>query len=155
MHRHQYLETVVGKLCIVENEEKITHLLLPGETLKQGSEEEETPLLRLAKEQLLEYFRGERNVFSLPLAPSGTEFQRKVWNALLEIPWGQTRSYKSIAERVGCPKGARAVGMANNRNPIAILIPCHRVIGTKGDLVGYGGGLECKQRLLEIESRIR
>ncbi|MGE9965543.1 methylated-DNA--[protein]-cysteine S-methyltransferase [Fusicatenibacter saccharivorans] len=105
------------------------------------------------EKQILEYLDGKRTNFTLPLAPKGTDFQRKVWDALLTIPYGETRSYEEIAIAVGNPKGCRAVGMANNRNPIMILIPCHRVIGKNGKLVGYGGGLDVKEALLELEGR--
>lgn len=114
--------------------------------------EETTPLLLKTIKQLEEYFGGQRRKFDLPLNPQGTEFQKKVWSALEEIPYGETRSYKEIAVRVGNPAACRAVGMANNRNPIAIIIPCHRVIGSNGDLTGYAGGLDIKRRLLAIES---
>ena len=95
---------------------------------------------------------GKRKSFDLPLKPEGTEFQKKVWNALLDIPYGETRSYKDIAVAIGNPKACRAVGMANNRNPISIIIPCHRVIGANGSLVGYGGGLPIKIELLNLET---
>ena len=113
----------------------------------------ETPLHRKAAEQLREYFDGKRKVFDLPLAPVGTEFQMRCWDALLEVPYGETRSYGDIARAAGSPKGFRAVGMANNRNPIAIIIPCHRIIGSNGKLVGYGGGLDIKEFLLELERK--
>jgi len=109
-------------------------------------------LTDLAAAQLEEYFDGERREFDLPLDPSGTPFQMAVWKELLAIPYGETRSYKQIAENIGSPKAFRAVGLANNRNPISIIIPCHRVIGSDGSLVGYGGGLDMKQKLLELES---
>lgn len=107
-----------------------------------------------AMDQLCEYFDGSRQIFSLPLEPRGTEFQRRVWKALCEIPYGETRSYAEIAVSVGNPKGCRAVGMANHRNPISIFIPCHRVIGTDGSLVGYGGGIDIKRYLLDLEKRV-
>ena len=106
---------------------------------------------RDAIKQLKEYFRGKRQVFDLPLNPKGTPFQLKVWRALAEIPYGQTRSYAQIASRVGKPKAVRAVGLANGRNPLPIVLPCHRVIGKNGQLVGYGGGLPTKQALLQLE----
>ncbi len=108
-----------------------------------------------AAKQLLEYFEGTRKVFSLPLETQGTAFQKKVWAALSEIPYGETRSYKDIAERVGSPKGFRAVGGANHNNPISIIIPCHRVVAADGGLGGYGGGLEIKTLLLELERKFR
>ena len=101
--------------------------------------------------QLEEYFAGKRERFDVPLRPRGTDFQNAVWKALCEIPYGETRSYKQIAQMVNKPTACRAVGMANNKNPIWIMIPCHRVIGSDGSLTGYGGGLEMKQRLLELE----
>ena len=110
------------------------------------------PISQRAERELAEYFGGRRHVFDLPLAPSGTPFQLAVWRALCDIPYGQTRSYKEIAQAVGNPKACRAVGMANNRNPIPILIPCHRVVGADGTLVGYGGGLWIKRRLLSLEN---
>ena len=112
----------------------------------------DTPLLLRGIGQLEEYFTGARKTFDLPLAPGGTPFQQAVWQALTAIPWGETRSYGQIAREIGRPGAARAVGMANHRNPLPILIPCHRVIGAGGRLVGYAGGLELKQALLRLES---
>jgi methylated-DNA-[protein]-cysteine S-methyltransferase len=111
----------------------------------------ETPLIKKAAAQIDEYLTGKRKKFTLPLVMHGTEFQTAVWRALQDIPYGETRSYKEIAAAIGRPKAVRAVGMANNRNPISIIVPCHRVIGHDGSLVGYGGGLPLKQRLLELE----
>lgn len=116
---------------------------------------EKTPLLELAEHQLIEYFRGERKTFRLPITLKGTEFQKKVWMALQKIPYGATASYGELAKEIGNPKGARAVGLANNRNPISIIIPCHRVIGKNGKLVGYGGGLENKVFLLDLEAKYK
>lgn len=110
-----------------------------------------TPLLRQAVAELREYFEGERREFTVPLAPKGTSFQQKVWTALQTIPYGETRSYKEIAVAIGNEKACRAVGMANNRNPLPIFIPCHRVVGSSGKLVGYAGGLDVKTYLLELE----
>ena len=103
--------------------------------------------------QLRAYFRGERKEFDLPLAPEGTEFQLRVWNRLRTIPYGETISYAQLAERIGNPKAGRAVGLANGSNPIPIIIPCHRVIGSDGSLTGFGGGLPTKKMLLELESK--
>jgi len=103
--------------------------------------------------QLRAYFRGERKEFDLPLAPEGTEFQLRVWNRLRTIPYGETISYAQLAERIGNPKAVRAVGLANGSNPIPIIVPCHRVIGSDGSLTGFGGGLPTKKMLLELESR--
>ena len=110
-------------------------------------------VLRDAQRQLNEYFAGQRRVFSLPLDFKGTDFQQRVWQALLTIPYGQTRSYLQIAEQLGNPKAVRAVGAANGKNPISIIAPCHRVIGSNGRLTGFAGGLDAKARLLALESR--
>ena len=111
----------------------------------------ETPLLKEAATQLQEYFSGRRQIFNLPLSPRGTPFQQKVWQALQTIPYGQTRSYQDIAIQINEPKACRAVGQANHYNPLAIVIPCHRVIGKSGRLTGYAGGLNIKTRLLQLE----
>jgi methylated-DNA-[protein]-cysteine S-methyltransferase len=109
-------------------------------------------LLADAKSQLAAYFAGERTEFTMPLAPDGTAFQRKVWSELIKIPYGTTVSYGEVARRIGNPSASRAVGLANGANPIAVIIPCHRVIGTDGKLTGYGGGLDRKQKLLDLET---
>ncbi len=116
-------------------------------------EESDSVISTITKKQLNEYFEGTRRTFDLPLELHGTDFQMKVWKALREIPYGEIRSYKEIAIAVGNEKASRAVGMANNRNPIFIIIPCHRVIGSNNTLVGYAGGLAMKQGLLELEAR--
>jgi methylated-DNA-[protein]-cysteine S-methyltransferase len=107
------------------------------------------------REQLAEYFAGERTAFDLPLAMEGTPFQRQVWAALREIPYGETRSYGELARALGSPDAARAVGLANGRNPISVIVPCHRVIGADGSLTGFGGGLARKRVLLELESPVK
>lgn len=112
------------------------------------------PLVRLAIEQLAEYFAGRRREFHLPLAPAGTAFQMRVWQALRAIPYGETRSYGELARAIGSPRAARAVGAANGANPIAIVVPCHRVIQSDGRLGGYGGGRELKQFLLDLEKSV-
>lgn len=150
MYNAFYYETKIGKIGIVENGMSITHLNF-GEIISKDVNIIETELLKEANKQIQEYFNGERKIFDLPLAPQGTEFQQKVWKVLQEIPYGKTYSYKDVAIKIGNEKACRAVGMANNKNPIAIFIPCHRVIGTNGKLVGYAGGLDVKERLLEME----
>lgn len=147
-----YYETKIGKIGIVENGTAITHLYF-GEIISEDINMIETPLLKKAKQELEEYLDGKRKTFDLPLAPEGTEFMQKVWKALKEIPYGETCSYKDIAKSIGNIKASRAVGMANNRNPILIFIPCHRVIGANGSLVGYAGGLDIKEKLLEMEKQ--
>ena len=146
-----YYDTPIGKIGIAETDGAISHILFDGETISSDFEEKETKTIKLAAKQLLEYFKGKRTTFDMPLLFDGTPFQVSVWKALMTIPYGETRSYKDIAIQVGCPKGPRAVGLANNRNKIPIVIPCHRVIGASGKLVGFGGGLETKQFLLDLE----
>jgi len=153
MKRVYDYETTIGKIGIAEEDDRITHLFFESEETPEGYERKETPVLKEACKQLQEYFSGKRKGFTLPLAPSGTEFMQKVWNALCVIPYGETRSYKDIAAAIGSSKAYRAVGMANNRNPIAIMIPCHRVIGADGKLVGYAAGLDIKKFLLELEKK--
>ena len=148
-----YYNTKIGRIGIEENGTAITKLDFINKDMKEEIiEENETALLKEAIKQLNEYLDGKRSSFDLPLEPKGTEFQKKVWNALKEIPFGETRSYGEIAKIIGNEKAARAVGMANNKNPIAIIVPCHRVIGADGKLVGYAGGLDLKERLLKLES---
>ena len=144
-----FYDTPVGRLCIGEENGSITRVTWTQ--LPKNYLQEETELILKCKNQLDEYFAGKRKTFDLPLAPKGTEFQKKVWNALQEIPYGEIRNYKDIAEAVNNPKGSQAVGGANGKNPIAIIIPCHRVIGKNGKLVGYAGGMEQKEKLLHLE----
>lgn len=149
---HVY-DTAIGKMTIASDGKAITAVAFgarPG--LAPAGR---TELTDRAFSELEEYLAGKRRDFSVPLSPRGTAFQRRVWDALRAIPYGETRSYKQIAESVGSPAACRAVGLANNRNPIAVLIPCHRVIGSDGSLVGYGGGLELKRRLLGLERERR
>lgn len=142
-----FYDSPVGPITLVQEGEALTRL--DFNTPSQA--EEATPLLLEARRQLQEYFAGERKAFALPLAPAGTVFQKKVWAALREIPWGETRSYGDIARAIGKPTASRAVGMANGRNPLPVFIPCHRVIGTNGSITGYSGGLEKKRFLLRLE----
>ncbi|MBO4990600.1 MAG: methylated-DNA--[protein]-cysteine S-methyltransferase [Firmicutes bacterium] len=150
-----YTLTPFGYLMVEETDGAITamHLYAEEEPPMEAYQKTmpETELLRCAVSQMLEYFNGERKSFDFPLAPKGTPFQKKVWKALQAIPYGETATYKDIAEAVGCPRGFRAVGMANNRNPIPFVIPCHRVVGSNGTLVGYAMGLSLKQKLLDME----
>lgn len=146
-----FYESEVGRIAIAEKDGKITNVYIADDEWPQDVQLCETPLLKEAVRQLESYFAGELTEFTLPMEPSGTVFMKKVWSALCEIPYGKTATYGEIAEKVGVPKGARAVGLANNRNPIPIFIPCHRVIGADGSLTGYAGGLEMKKRLLDLE----
>lgn len=145
----------LGKLALSVEDGAIHALHFAGQDAAAKGEADAAagadPLVQEAQRQLLEYLDGKRKRFDLKLAPHGTEFQVRVWQALLDIPYGETRSYGDIARAAGSPKGARAVGMACNRNPIAIIIPCHRVIGGDGGLTGYAGGPLIKDKLLKLE----
>ena len=147
-----YYEMPIGKIAIAEENGAISHILFDGDMSLDDYEKKETKTIQKAAKQLKAYFAGELKVFDVPLALNGTPFQKAAWKALMEIPYGQTCSYKDIAIKIGNPKAVRAVGMANNKNKIPIIIPCHRVIGTNGKLVGYAGGLEVKQQLLDLEA---
>ena len=142
-----HLESPIGPLTLTEEDGALIRL----DFGKKGQAGPETTLLAEAKKQLEQYFSGTLRSFTLPLRPEGTPFQQKVWAALLQIPWGETRTYGQVAAMIGQPKACRAVGMANNRNPLPIFIPCHRVIGANGQLTGYAGGLSAKEHLLSLE----
>lgn len=153
---YQYLDSPVGQLQLVANETALVAVLWENEKpdrvrLASLVEDHKHPILLKTAKQLNEYFAGKRQIFDLPLDFSGTEFQQKVWQALLTIPFGETRSYKQIAEQIGNVKAVRAAGAANGKNPISIIAPCHRVVGTNDKLVGFAGGLENKDILLKIE----
>lgn len=141
-----FFETPLGVMCAVEKDGALVSL-----RFAEGAGGYETPLLQQTKTQVLEYLDGKRREFDIPLRPRGTDFQMRVWKALESIPYGQTRTYSQIAEAVGSPRACRAVGSACNRNPIAIIVPCHRVIGASGMLVGYEYGLDTKKYLLSLE----
>lgn len=145
-------ESPVGRISIADDGEHITDIFFgkPG-SLQTHFKDRETKLNRRAQTQLEEYFEGKRTEFDLPLKMEGTPFQVSVWEALQKIPYGETRSYRDIAEEIGNPNSYRAVGLANNKNPLSVIVPCHRVIGANGDMIGYGGGLNKKRRLLELE----
>lgn len=144
------IESPVGLLTITADEEGITSILMDPEPVA----DEPSALVREAADQMQAYFEGRLRRFDLPLAASGTDFQRTVWSALTEIGFGQTASYGQIAARIGSPGASRAVGLANGRNPIAIVVPCHRVIGASGALTGYAAGIERKRILLEHERAV-
>ena len=143
------MHSPIGELTLVEEDGALTEVRFgscPGNLALT-----DTPLLSQAKQELGEYFDGTRKTFTLPLCPKGTPFQQSCWQALLQIPYGETCTYGQQAARIGHPKACRAVGMANHRNPLPILIPCHRVTGANGKLTGYAGGLNTKKILLQIE----
>ncbi|MEH6588521.1 MAG: methylated-DNA--[protein]-cysteine S-methyltransferase [Halioglobus sp.] len=152
---YQYLESPVGRLRLVSNGEQLTAIEFENlQTEEAGGEECNDPALKACSDQLDEYFAGKRKNFELPLAPAGTEFQQNVWKALKAIPYGELRSYRDIAESLQNPKAVRAVGAANGKNPLPIVVPCHRVIGSDGSLTGFAGGLEAKRVLLRLEGAI-
>lgn len=144
------LDSPLGQLLLVSDGEALVAIHFPG-FRNDGERGEVDPVLKQASAQLSEYFDGVRREFDLPLAPRGTDFQRAVWHALASIPFGELRSYRDIAREIGRPKAVRAVGAANGRNPLPIVVPCHRVIGSDGSLTGFAGGLEAKRTLLKLE----
>ncbi|MEI6846984.1 MAG: methylated-DNA--[protein]-cysteine S-methyltransferase [Chlorobiaceae bacterium] len=149
-----FQQTVIGRIGIATSRDAITNLYFAtDDNIPQNAEIRETELIREAFQQLHTYFLGKLRTFSLPLAPSGTPFMHRVWEQLCNIPYGSTASYKEIATATGNPCAARAVGMANHRNPIPIFIPCHRVVGSNGNLTGYRSGLCLKKVLLELEQK--
>jgi len=150
---YYFYDSPFGKIIIESDGHAITSVKTQSHTEPIGEKKAGT-LTDIAALQLDEYFAGKRKKFDIPINPHGTAFRLSVWKALQAVPYGKTRTYKQIAQAIGNPKACRAVGLANNKNPIWIIIPCHRVIGANGALTGYGGGLKMKKKLLEIESRI-
>ena len=151
MHFYIY-QTAIGVLTLCEEKGCIT--AISTNYRPETGEEKETETIRRAYTQITEYLEGKRKIFDLPLAATGTEFQKRVWKALSEIPYGETRTYGEIAAAIGNPKAARAVGMANHRNPLMIVVPCHRVIGSNGKMTGYASGLDTKEFLLKLERKM-
>jgi methylated-DNA-[protein]-cysteine S-methyltransferase len=156
---HKTMNSPVGRLKLVASDKGLAGVLFDGGKPIRGplgstSESPAHPVLVEAERQLKEYFDGKRQSFSLPLDAAGTDFQRQVWKALREIPFGETRSYGELAKEIGKPSASRAVGAANGKNPIGIVVPCHRVIGASGKLTGFAGGLDVKARLLALEKQI-
>ena len=150
-----FMDSPIGRIGIAQEGEAITNVFFNNTVRPSVFDEKETPLLSDAIAQLKEYFSGTRKCFSLPLQPDGSEFERAVWQELQKIPYGEIRTYKEIAIAIGKPTACRAVGSANGKNPISIIIPCHRVIGANGKLTGYAGGLGVKKYLLDLEKRDR
>lgn len=154
MNRYCYYSSPLGIITLQANDDGLlgawfeVHTTQPDEL---GVEDDRFPILVKTKQQLELYFRGEAVQFDLPLAAKGTAFQMQVWEALTTIPFGETWSYQQLADAIGNPKAVRAVGLANGKNPISVIVPCHRVIGKSGKLTGYAGGVERKQKLLELE----
>jgi methylated-DNA-[protein]-cysteine S-methyltransferase len=153
---YEHFESPIGVLLLVADEGGLTYIGLPkrgGAQPVPENAQHAPPKLRAARHQFDEYFAGTRHTFDLPLHPHGTPFQLEVWGALLTIPYGETTSYARIARQIGRPNAVRAVGAANGANPLSIVVPCHRVIGSDGDLTGYGGGLPAKRWLLAHERK--
>jgi methylated-DNA-[protein]-cysteine S-methyltransferase len=153
---YKFMNSPVGKLKLVASDKGLVAILWQNERpnrvpLTELVEDADLPILTKAEQQLNEYFAGKRKTFNLPLDMRGTPFQKNVWEALLAIPFGETRSYGDLAKQLGTPSASRAVGAANGRNPISIVVPCHRVIGSSGKLTGFAGGLETKAHLLGLE----
>jgi methylated-DNA-[protein]-cysteine S-methyltransferase len=152
--QYRSIDSPIGPLLIAGDDDGLRFLLFSrgrSEVKPEPEWEADRGLLKEPVKQLNAYFAGKLRTFDLPLAPQGTPFQSTVWRALCDIPYGETTSYGELAKRIGNPKAVRAVGLANGSNPISIIIPCHRVIGSNGSLVGYGGGLPIKQALLALE----
>lgn len=156
----KYMASPVGRLTLIASDKGLAAVLWENDKpnrvhAKAQEENEQYPVLLETERQLQEYFAGNRNTFSLPLDMIGTPFQQQVWEALTTIPYGETRNYQQIANHLGNPKAVRAVGAANGRNPVSIIVPCHRVIGADGSLTGFAGGLEAKAHLLSLEGAAR
>ena len=157
MNSTKQLDSPIGRLRLVATDQGLSHLLFDqqvGEDLESDGDEVEAddhPVLAAATAQLAEYFAGRRQEFDIPLDLTGTEFQRAAWSALANVPFGETRSYRQQAEAIGRPKAVRAIGAANGKNPVPIVLPCHRIVGSDGSLTGYGGGLPIKEYLLNHE----
>ena len=151
----QYFDSPIGTLRLVSNGQSLTRIEFDGQHNKrEGESQRWDTALQACSRQLAEYFSGQRKNFSLPLAADGTPFQKAVWQALEEIPYGELRSYSDIARQIDCASAVRAVGAANGRNPLPIIVPCHRVIGSNGKLTGFAGGLAAKEQLLELEGAL-
>ncbi|MDF0643929.1 MAG: methylated-DNA--[protein]-cysteine S-methyltransferase [Nitrospira sp.] len=156
MLRYKHVETAVGRLRLVADESSLLAVLWPSDRatrvrLEALCEDAQHTVFAEVERQLAEYFEGKRTTFDLPIRMHGTEFQKRVWQELLRIPYGQTRSYGELARAIGKRSASRAVGLANSRNPLSIIVPCHRVIGATGKLTGFAGGIETKARLLKLE----
>jgi methylated-DNA-[protein]-cysteine S-methyltransferase len=157
MNSYDTINTPIGELMLVATDSKLAGIYFVGcdhlpATHKQWQRDNRHPIFRQAKEQLEEYFAGKRTAFSLPLHFAGTGFQERVWRRIALIPYGKTISYADLAREAGNPKAIRAAGTSTGRNPLSIVIPCHRVIGKNGAITGYAGGLDKKRRLLELEN---
>lgn len=154
MNYYTYYQSPHGQMTIQANDIGLLGAWFEIQTTQPqelGAHSDDHAILNQAKIQLEEYFSGSRTQFDLPLAAKGTDFQQSVWQALCKIPYGETWSYQQLADEIGNPKAVRAVGLANGKNPISVIVPCHRVIGKNGKLTGYAGGVETKEKLLQLE----
>ena len=154
MNYYTYYQSPYGQMTIQANDTGLLGAWFEIQTTQPqdlGAYSDEHAVLNQTKLQLEEYFSGRRTQFDLPLAAKGTDFQQSVWQALCKIPYGETWSYQQLADEIGNPKAVRAVGLANGKNPISVIVPCHRVIGKNGKLTGYAGGVETKEKLLQLE----
>jgi methylated-DNA-[protein]-cysteine S-methyltransferase len=159
MYYYDFHESPQGQMLLVANDAGLAGVYFDGQkylpqVASQWRRDPDHAMLRQARRELAEYFAGKRKRFELALAPEGTEFQRSVWKAISSVEFGETISYGELAERAGCPGSARAAGAATGRNPLGIIVPCHRIVGANGSLTGYAGGLERKRALLALESGI-
>ena len=157
MHYYDLYESPYGRMLLVADEEGVSGVYFDGQkyfpqVASQWRRDAQHATLRQAKRELVEYFGGERQRFNVALAPEGTPFQRSVWKAISSVGFGETKSYGELARRAGCPGSARAAGAATGRNPIGIIVPCHRIVGSNGSLTGYAGGLDRKRALLALEA---
>lgn len=146
-----HIDSPIGRLTLISNGVALSAILFAEQSPPQQARRGSDAVLQKCCQQLEQYFAGQRQEFDLPLAPAGTDFQQQAWRALCGIPYGETRSYRQQAEAIGKPTAVRAIGAANGRNPIPVVIPCHRVIGSDGSLTGYAGGVKIKQQLLALE----
>jgi methylated-DNA-[protein]-cysteine S-methyltransferase len=152
--RQCFIESPIGELTLIASEVGLRRISWPHDCVAEGEHimfDEAHPILAAASKQLQEYFAGDRRDFTIPLDLEGTDFQRAAWLALADVPYGETASYGEQAERIGRPRASRAVGAANGKNPVPIVLPCHRIVGADGSLTGFAGGLEMKERLLAHE----
>lgn len=160
MTRYTRFDTTLGPMLAIAEEDGITHIdFADGKYARDIEpgwiEDPEAPALRACREQLADYFAGRRKGFELPLAPRGSQFQQRVWQEIARVPYGETISYGELARRAGAPGQARAAGAATGRNPVGVVVPCHRIVGSDGSLTGYAGGLERKRGLLELEGALQ
>ena len=160
MTRYARFASPLGPVVAITEHDGLTHVDFVGAKYERAIADDwihdpDAPALAACREQLAQYFAGERKTFDLPLAPRGSEFQHRVWREIARVPYGKTITYAELAKRAGAPRQARAAGAATGRNPIGVVVPCHRIVGSDGSLTGYAGGLERKRGLLELEGALQ